>query len=51
MSISMYQSSAPVFIRMLGNLSAVLDKAQALADAAQDSAELHAEVTSGGWPK
>ncbi len=33
MSISMYQSSAPVFIRMLGNLSAVLDKAQALADA------------------
>ena len=33
MSISMYQSSAPVFIRMLGNLSVILDKAQAHADA------------------
>lgn len=29
----MYQSSAPVFIRMLGNLSAILDRAQAHADA------------------
>ena len=29
----MYQSSAPIFIRMLGNLSAILDKAQAHADA------------------
>ncbi|MBL8380353.1 MAG: DUF1993 domain-containing protein [Burkholderiales bacterium] len=33
MAISMYQSSAPVFIRMLGNLSAILDRAQAHADA------------------
>lgn len=33
MSISMYQASAPVFIRMLSNLSAMLDKAQAHADA------------------
>lgn len=29
----MYQASAPVFIRMLRNLSAILDKAQAHADA------------------
>lgn len=29
----MYQSSAPVFIRMLGNLSTLLDRAQAHADA------------------
>jgi hypothetical protein len=33
MSISMYQSSAPVFVRMLKNLSAILDRAQAHADA------------------
>ena len=33
MSISMYQSSALIFIRMLNNLSAILDKAQAHADA------------------
>ena len=33
MSISMYQASAPVFTRMLTNLSVVLDKAQAHADA------------------
>lgn len=33
MSISMYQASTPVFIRMLGNLSVILDKAQAHADA------------------
>ena len=33
MSISMYQSSAPIFIRMLNNLSAILDKAQAHAEA------------------
>ena len=33
MSISMYRSSAPIFIRMLNNLSAILDKAQAHADA------------------
>ena len=33
MSISMHQAGAPVFIRMLTNLSAILDKAQAHADA------------------
>ncbi len=33
MSISMYQASAPVFVRMLKNLSAMLDLAQAHADA------------------
>jgi hypothetical protein len=27
MTISMYQASVPVFVRMLGNLSAILDKA------------------------
>ncbi|MGH8284092.1 MAG: DUF1993 domain-containing protein [Gammaproteobacteria bacterium] len=29
MSLSMYQASVPVFIRMLGNLSAILKKAEA----------------------
>ncbi|HLE67491.1 MAG TPA: DUF1993 family protein, partial [Burkholderiales bacterium] len=33
MSISMYQASAPRFVNMLKNLSAVLDKAQAHAEA------------------
>ena len=33
MTISMYQASAPYFIRMLKNLTAILDKAQAHADA------------------
>jgi hypothetical protein len=32
MSISMYQASAPVFARMLTNLAAQLDRAQAYAD-------------------
>ena len=32
MSLSMYQASIPVFVRMLGNLSALLDKAQAHAE-------------------
>jgi len=31
MSLSMYQASIPVFIRLLGNLSAILDKAAAYA--------------------
>ena|SRR5882757_11487535 len=31
-SISMYRASVPVFIRMLNNLSAILDKATAYAD-------------------
>lgn len=33
MSLSMYQASIPVFLRMLGNLSAILDKAAAHAEA------------------
>jgi hypothetical protein len=33
MSLTMYQASIPVFIRMLGNLSAILDKATAHAEA------------------
>lgn len=33
MSISMYQASVPRFVHMLGNLSALLDKAQAHVDA------------------
>jgi len=33
MTISMYQASAPRFVNMLKNLSAILDKAQAYADA------------------
>ncbi len=33
MSLSMYQASIPVFLRMLGNLSALLDKAAAHAEA------------------
>jgi hypothetical protein len=33
MSLSMYQASIPVFIRVLGNLSEILDKAAAYAAA------------------
>jgi hypothetical protein len=33
MSFSMYQASIPVFVRMFGNLSAILDKAVAFAEA------------------
>lgn len=33
MTLSMYQASAPCFVTMLKNLSAILDKAQAHADA------------------
>jgi len=33
MSLTMYQASVPVFVRMLGNLSAILDKAAAHAEA------------------
>jgi hypothetical protein len=33
MPLSMYQASIPVFVRMLGNLSAILDKAEADATA------------------
>lgn len=41
MSLSMYQASVPVFIRMLGNLSAILKKAEAHAQARKfDSAVL-----------
>ena len=33
MSLTMYQASIPAFVRMLGNLSAILDKAAAHAEA------------------
>ena len=33
MKLSMYQASVPTFVRMLGNLSAILDKAAAHAEA------------------
>ncbi|MCK9637500.1 MAG: DUF1993 family protein [Methylobacter tundripaludum] len=33
MSLTMYHASIPVFVRMLGNLSAILDKAAAYAEA------------------
>ncbi len=33
MSLTMYQASIPVFVRMLGNLSAILDKAAVHAEA------------------
>ena len=33
MSLSMYEASIPVFTRMLGNLSVILDKAAAHAEA------------------
>lgn len=33
MSLSMYQASVPVFLKTLGNLSAILDKGAAFADA------------------
>lgn len=33
MSLNMYQASIPVFVRMLGNLSAILDKAMAHTEA------------------
>lgn len=33
MSLSMYQASIPVFVRMFGNLAAILDKAAAYAEA------------------
>jgi uncharacterized protein len=43
MTISMYQASAPRFVNMLGNLSAILDKAQSHVEARKiDSAALTA---------
>jgi uncharacterized protein len=43
MTISMYQASAPRFVNMLNNLSAILDKAQAHVDAKKlDAAALTA---------
>jgi uncharacterized protein len=33
MSLNMYQASIPVFVRMLGNLSSILDKGAAFAEA------------------
>lgn len=46
MAISMYQASAPVFIKMLGNLKAILQKAAAHAEARKidESAFLNARL-------
>lgn len=35
MSLSLYQASVPIFVRMFGNISAILDKAAAYAEAAK----------------
>ena len=46
MTISMYQASAPVFVRMLGNTTAILEKAAAHAQAKKidESAFLTARI-------
>ena len=36
MSLSMYQASVPAFLQTLNNLSAILDKAEALCREPQD---------------
>jgi len=40
MSLSMYQASVPVFLQMLNNLSAILDKAEAYAESHKIDAEV-----------
>jgi hypothetical protein len=40
MKISMYQASVPRFVNILGNLSSILDKAQAYSDARKLGAEV-----------
>ena len=36
MSFGMYQASIPAFVKMLNNLTAILDKAERYVDRAQD---------------
>ncbi len=50
MSLSMYQASVPVFIRMLGNLSNLLDKAQAHAEAQKNIRFLRVPGNAPGSP-
>ncbi|KAF1051769.1 MAG: hypothetical protein GAK43_02260 [Stenotrophomonas maltophilia] len=52
MSLSIYQSSVPVFIRMLNNLSAILDKAvaHAQAKAIEPSVLLNARLAPDMFP-
>ena len=40
MTISMYQASVPVFVRMLKNLDAILDKGKAHAEARKIAANV-----------
>ena len=51
MSISMYSASAPVFLRMLGNLDKLLEKAEAQGIAAIVCSvnRLHDEAVAYGW--
>jgi uncharacterized protein len=52
MSLDMYQSSIPVFVRMLGNLSAILDKgaAHATANNVDPSAFINARLAADMFP-
>ena len=52
MSLSMYQASTPVFIRVLNNLSAILDKALAHAEAKKIDLAIfiNARLTPGMYP-
>jgi uncharacterized protein len=52
MSISMYEASIPHFVRMLGNLSAMLDKAKAYAETngIADSVLINARLAPDMYP-
>jgi len=52
MSLTMYQASIPAFVRMLGNLSAILDKAAAHAEAKKIDPEvfINARLTPDMFP-
>jgi uncharacterized protein len=52
MSISMYEASIPHFVRMLGNLSAILDKAKAHAEAKniEESVLINAHLAPDMYP-
>ena len=52
MSISMYEASVPHFVRMLGNLSAILDKAKAHAETKniEESVLINARLAPDMYP-
>jgi hypothetical protein len=52
MSLTMYQASIPSFVRMLGNMSAILDKAAAHAEAKkiEPSIFINARLTPSMYP-